>query len=54
MNNVWEGFIRGGFFLSRLMLGGLFKSPLAESLEKGITVLDVGCGPGFWTRVTFI
>ncbi|CAO3584727.1 unnamed protein product [Absidia cylindrospora] len=36
--------------LWKMVLEGLFKSPLHESLKKGITVLDVGCGPGFWTR----
>ncbi|KAI8640016.1 S-adenosyl-L-methionine-dependent methyltransferase [Parasitella parasitica] len=31
------------------ILGGLFKSPLHEKLTEGIRVLDVGCGPGWWT-----
>ncbi|KAL7311914.1 hypothetical protein PS15m_009624 [Mucor circinelloides] len=31
------------------VLGGLFKSPLHEKLTQGIRVLDIGCGPGWWT-----
>ncbi|KAI8979936.1 S-adenosyl-L-methionine-dependent methyltransferase [Pilobolus umbonatus] len=27
----------------------LYVSPIHDRLEKGIRVLDVGCGPGFWT-----
>ncbi|KAI8078284.1 S-adenosyl-L-methionine-dependent methyltransferase [Gilbertella persicaria] len=31
------------------VLGGLYKSPMHEQLQKGIRVLDIGCGPGMWT-----
>ncbi|KAI9305782.1 S-adenosyl-L-methionine-dependent methyltransferase [Cunninghamella echinulata] len=34
----------------RMTLGGLYKAPMHEALTKGIQVLDIGCGPGFWTR----
>ncbi|KAI8388510.1 S-adenosyl-L-methionine-dependent methyltransferase [Radiomyces spectabilis] len=27
----------------------LYKSKIHEQLEKGIRVLDIGCGPGWWT-----
>ncbi|KAF7720901.1 hypothetical protein EC973_005789 [Apophysomyces ossiformis] len=27
----------------------LYKSPIHEKLVKGIRVLDIGCGPGWWT-----
>ncbi|KAI8982041.1 S-adenosyl-L-methionine-dependent methyltransferase [Mycotypha africana] len=27
----------------------LFKSPIHNKLVKGIRVLDIGCGPGWWT-----
>ncbi|CAO3642637.1 unnamed protein product [Cunninghamella blakesleeana] len=36
--------------LWKMTLGGLYKAPMHEALTKGIQVLDVGCGPGFWTR----
>ncbi|KAI8890271.1 S-adenosyl-L-methionine-dependent methyltransferase [Backusella circina FSU 941] len=32
------------------VMNGLFKSPLHEKLTQGIRVLDIGCGPGWWTR----
>ncbi|KAI9475491.1 MAG: S-adenosyl-L-methionine-dependent methyltransferase [Benjaminiella poitrasii] len=35
--------------LWKLVIGGLYKSPLHEQLVKGIRVLDIGCGPGWWT-----
>ncbi|KAL0074839.1 S-adenosyl-L-methionine-dependent methyltransferase [Phycomyces blakesleeanus] len=35
--------------LAKMMLKGLFKSPIHDKLEKGIKVLDIGCGPGWWT-----
>ncbi|KAI7868757.1 S-adenosyl-L-methionine-dependent methyltransferase [Spinellus fusiger] len=35
--------------LSRMVLKGLFKSPIEDQLKKGIRVLDIGCGPGWWT-----
>lgn len=35
----------------RSVIGGLYKSPIHDQLEKGIRVLDVGCGPGWWTLV---
>ncbi|KAG2225682.1 hypothetical protein INT45_012154 [Circinella minor] len=31
------------------LMNGLYKSDMHEQLEKGIRVLDVGCGPGWWT-----
>ncbi|KAJ8662616.1 hypothetical protein O0I10_001578 [Lichtheimia ornata] len=30
-------------------LWNLYKSDMHDKLEKGIRVLDVGCGPGWWT-----
>ncbi|KAG2184078.1 hypothetical protein INT44_009093 [Umbelopsis vinacea] len=30
-------------------LGGLQTAPLHEDLERGIKVLDIGCGPGWWS-----
>ncbi|KAI9314330.1 S-adenosyl-L-methionine-dependent methyltransferase [Dichotomocladium elegans] len=31
-------------------LWNLFKSDIHEKLQQGIRVLDVGCGPGWWSR----
>ncbi|KAG2229791.1 hypothetical protein INT48_005318 [Thamnidium elegans] len=28
---------------------GNFNAPVKKQLEEGITVLDAGCGPGYWT-----
>ncbi|KAI8088717.1 S-adenosyl-L-methionine-dependent methyltransferase [Halteromyces radiatus] len=36
--------------LWKMILDGLYKSSVHESLVEGITILDVGCGPGFWIR----
>ncbi|KAI8070393.1 S-adenosyl-L-methionine-dependent methyltransferase [Gongronella butleri] len=36
--------------LWKMVLNGLYKSPMHEALMRGIRVLDIGCGPGFWTR----
>ncbi|KAI8082627.1 S-adenosyl-L-methionine-dependent methyltransferase [Gilbertella persicaria] len=36
-------------YLLRTAFGSDFKSPIRTQLEKGIVVLDVGCGPGTWT-----
>ncbi|CAO3662825.1 unnamed protein product [Umbelopsis vinacea] len=33
----------------KFALGGLQIAPLQEELEKGIKVLDIGCGPGWWS-----
>ncbi|KAI8976874.1 S-adenosyl-L-methionine-dependent methyltransferase [Pilobolus umbonatus] len=33
----------------KYLIGGLFKSPIQESLEEGIHVVDSGCGPATWT-----
>ncbi|EIE82230.1 hypothetical protein RO3G_06935 [Rhizopus delemar RA 99-880] len=30
-------------------LWNLYKSPIHDKLMKGIRVLDIGCGPGWWT-----
>ncbi|GAA5812060.1 hypothetical protein MFLAVUS_005509 [Mucor flavus] len=31
------------------LVGGLFKSPLHDKLTQGCRVIDIGCGPGWWT-----
>ncbi|KAG0766676.1 hypothetical protein G6F57_003806 [Rhizopus arrhizus] len=31
------------------IIGSLYKSPIHDKLMKGIRVLDIGCGPGWWT-----
>ncbi|RUS24639.1 hypothetical protein BC938DRAFT_473290, partial [Jimgerdemannia flammicorona] len=33
----------------RFMFQGNYRAPIKAALERGITVLDVGCGPGAWT-----
>ncbi|KAI8970868.1 S-adenosyl-L-methionine-dependent methyltransferase [Pilobolus umbonatus] len=33
----------------KYVLEGLYKSPVTDLLEKGITVVDAGCGPATWT-----
>ncbi|KAJ2959786.1 hypothetical protein NQZ79_g4750 [Umbelopsis isabellina] len=33
----------------KLILGGLQTAPLQDKLQKGIKVLDIGCGPGWWS-----
>ncbi|KAI8367952.1 S-adenosyl-L-methionine-dependent methyltransferase [Choanephora cucurbitarum] len=35
--------------LFKHIMNGLHMSPIHEQLEKGIRVLDIGCGPGLWT-----
>ncbi|KAI7900921.1 S-adenosyl-L-methionine-dependent methyltransferase [Cokeromyces recurvatus] len=35
--------------LWKLVIEGLFKSPIHEKLVQGIRVLDIGCGPGWWS-----
>lgn len=37
---------------NRSVVGGLYQSPIHDQLVKGIRVLDVGCGPGWWTLVS--
>ncbi|KAJ1555174.1 hypothetical protein HK096_007807, partial [Nowakowskiella sp. JEL0078] len=38
-------------FSYTLAFGGLFNLPIHETLkEQGLMVLDVGCGPGVWSR----
>lgn len=36
-------------YLLRTAFGSDFSSPIKPLLQKGIVVLDVGCGPGTWT-----
>lgn len=36
-------------YLLRTAFGSDFTSPIKQQLQKGIVVLDVGCGPGTWT-----
>lgn len=36
-------------YLLRTAFGSDFASPIKPLLQKGIVVLDVGCGPGTWT-----
>ncbi|GAA5806116.1 S-adenosyl-L-methionine-dependent methyltransferase [Helicostylum pulchrum] len=36
-------------YLLRTAFGSDFSSPIKGALQKGIVVLDVGCGPGTWT-----
>ncbi|CAO3659216.1 unnamed protein product [Rhizopus stolonifer] len=36
-------------YLLRTAFGSDFSCPIQSQLEKGIVVLDVGCGPGAWT-----
>ncbi|KAI8969003.1 S-adenosyl-L-methionine-dependent methyltransferase [Mycotypha africana] len=36
-------------YLLRTAFGSDFKSPVKSQLQKGIIVLDIGCGPGTWT-----
>lgn len=36
-------------YLLRTGFGSDFNSPIRTQLQKGIVVLDVGCGPGTWT-----
>ncbi|KAG0748307.1 hypothetical protein G6F66_005237 [Rhizopus arrhizus] len=36
-------------YLLRTAFGSDFCSPIRSQLQKGIIVLDVGCGPGTWT-----
>ncbi|ORX49782.1 S-adenosyl-L-methionine-dependent methyltransferase [Hesseltinella vesiculosa] len=33
-----------------LQVTRLYKVPMHDALTRGVRVLDVGCGPGFWTR----
>lgn len=36
-------------YLLRTAFGSDYSSPIKSQLQKGIVVLDVGCGPGTWT-----
>jgi hypothetical protein len=36
-------------YLLRTAFGSDFRPPIRTQLQKGIVVLDVGCGPGTWT-----
>jgi hypothetical protein len=36
-------------YLLRTAFGSDFSSPIRTQLQKGIVVLDIGCGPGTWT-----
>ncbi|KAI8576706.1 hypothetical protein K450DRAFT_255746 [Umbelopsis ramanniana AG] len=36
-------------YLLRTAFKGDFSAPIRQILEKGVVVLDVGCGPGTWT-----
>lgn len=36
-------------YLLRTAFGSDYNSPIQSQLQKGIVVLDVGCGPGTWT-----
>ncbi|KAI9287463.1 S-adenosyl-L-methionine-dependent methyltransferase [Umbelopsis sp. AD052] len=36
-------------YLLRTAFKGDFSAPIRQVLEKGVVVLDVGCGPGTWT-----
>ncbi|KAL1922468.1 uncharacterized protein VTP21DRAFT_10007 [Calcarisporiella thermophila] len=36
-------------YIYRYLFQGNFSAPIREDLERGIKVLDAGCGPGSWT-----
>jgi len=35
-------------YIVNQLFGDIFKAPLTKNLEKGIKVLDIGCGNGIW------
>ncbi|EPB87336.1 hypothetical protein HMPREF1544_05861 [Mucor circinelloides 1006PhL] len=49
LNNDEQDRMVAQHYLLRTAFGSDFNSPLKSQLQKGIVVLDVGCGPGTWT-----
>lgn len=52
-NQYWNGKVK--ILLSNMMIytnvmsiNSNYHAPVTEMLEKGIAVLDTGCGPGTW------
>ncbi|GAN01386.1 type 11 methyltransferase [Mucor ambiguus] len=49
LNNDEQDRMVAQHYLLRTAFGSDFNAPLKSQLQKGIVVLDVGCGPGTWT-----
>ncbi|CEP13310.1 hypothetical protein [Parasitella parasitica] len=49
LNNDEQDRMVSQHYLLRTAFGCDFNSPIKSQLQKGIVVLDVGCGPGTWT-----
>lgn len=49
LNNDEQDRMVAQHYLLRTAFGSDFNSPIKSQLQKGIVVLDVGCGPGTWT-----
>ncbi|KAG2204388.1 hypothetical protein INT46_006940 [Mucor plumbeus] len=49
LNNDEQDRMVAQHYLLRTAFGSDFNSPIKSQLQKGIIVLDVGCGPGTWT-----
>ncbi|KAL9553966.1 hypothetical protein MBANPS3_003028 [Mucor bainieri] len=49
LNNDEQDRMVAQHYLLRTAFGSDFNAPLRSQLQKGIVVLDVGCGPGTWT-----
>lgn len=49
LNNDEQDRMVAQHYLLRTAFGSDFSSPIKSQLQKGIIVLDVGCGPGTWT-----